>query len=69
MRSGEPWQGLPGGLWLLLATVIAINWAFKVSVEVIMTPVTYAVVGWLKRREQEDFYDTKTNFTPFSLED
>jgi uncharacterized integral membrane protein (TIGR00697 family) len=59
------------GIWSgeTLATVIAINWAFKVSVEVIMTPVTYAVVGWLKRREQEDFYDTKTNFTPFSLED
>ena len=60
---------LPLVILATLATVIAINWAFKVSVEVVMTPVTYAVVGWLKRREQEDFYDTKTNFTPFSLED
>ena len=42
---------------------------FKVMVEVVMTPATYAVVGWLKRREQEDFYDSDTNFTPFSLKD
>jgi hypothetical protein len=31
--------------------------------------VTYAIVGWLKRREHEDFYDRGTNFTPFSLQD
>lgn len=54
-----------GTLW----TVVAFNWFFKVMVEVVMTPVTYAVVGWLKRREQEDFYDTDTPFTPFSLKD
>jgi len=49
--------------------VIAFNWFFKVMVEVVMTPVTYAIVGWLKRHEHEDFYDTGTNFTPFSLKD
>ena len=49
--------------------VVAFNWAFKVGVEVMMTPVTYGVVGWLKRHEQEDFYDRATNFTPFSLAD
>jgi uncharacterized integral membrane protein (TIGR00697 family) len=59
------------GIWAgeTLATVIAVNWAFKVSVEVVMTPATYAIVGWLKRHEREDYYDTKTNFTPFSLDD
>ena len=31
--------------------------------------VAYAVVGWLKRAEREDFYDTDTDFTPWSLED
>jgi queuosine precursor transporter len=31
--------------------------------------VTYAIVGWLKRREQEDWYDRHTDFTPFSLKD
>jgi hypothetical protein len=32
-----------------------------------MTPVTYRVVAFLKRAEQEDYYDSGTNFTPFSL--
>ncbi len=49
--------------------VIAFNWAFKVSVEVVFTPVTYAIVRWLKRQENEDWYDRQTNFTPFSLKD
>ncbi|HET8698458.1 MAG TPA: VUT family protein, partial [Gammaproteobacteria bacterium] len=44
-------------------------WSFKVLVEVVLTPATYAVVGWLKRREHEDYYDVDTNFTPFSLGD
>ena len=36
-------------------------------VEVVFTPVTYAVVGWLKKAEHEDYFDNKTEFTPFSL--
>lgn len=52
-----------------MAKVIVFNWIFKVSVEVVFTPVTYAVVNFLKRAEQEDFYDTDTNFTPFSIAD
>jgi len=39
----------------------------KVGVEVVFTPVTYKIVGWLKRVEAEDYYDRDTNFTPFSL--
>ena len=35
----------------------------------IVDPVTYAIVGWLKRREHEDWYDRHTDFTPFSLKD
>ena len=49
--------------------VIAFNWVFKVAVEVLMTPVTYAVCNWLKRAEREDFYDRDTDFNPFSLKD
>ncbi|MBI5863024.1 MAG: queuosine precursor transporter [Planctomycetes bacterium] len=45
------------------------NWFFKTAVEAVMTPVTYWVVARLKRAEREDFYDDKTNFTPFSLRD
>ncbi|HVY48997.1 MAG TPA: queuosine precursor transporter [Minicystis sp.] len=59
------------GLWTsgTLVRVILFNWIFKIVVEVVMTPVTYAVVGALKRAEQEDYFDDDTNFTPFSLTD
>ncbi|HYD13055.1 MAG TPA: queuosine precursor transporter [Allosphingosinicella sp.] len=51
-----------------LATVVELGltqWGLKVAWEVILTPVTYAVVGWLKRREGVDVYDEATDFTPF----
>ena len=59
------------GIWegQTVIRTIAFNWCFKVLVEVVLTPVTYAVVGWLKRHEHEDYYDRDTNFTPFSLEE
>lgn len=45
------------------------NWVFKVLVEVVLTPVTYLVVNALKRAEREDYFDERTNFSPFSLRD
>ena len=57
------------GIWpaeQVLAVTVA-QYVLKTSWEVIMTPVTYKVVAFLKRHEHEDFYDTKTRFTPFSL--
>jgi len=59
------------GVWdnTTLVHVIGFNWLIKVSVEVIFTPLTYVIVNGLKRAESEDFYDTDTNFTPFSLQD
>jgi hypothetical protein len=36
-------------------------------VEVMFTPVTYRVVGFLKRAEHEDCYDRDTDFNPFSV--
>jgi queuosine precursor transporter len=39
----------------------------KVMVEVALTPVTCRVVGFLKRAENEDYYDRRTDFDPFSL--
>jgi uncharacterized integral membrane protein (TIGR00697 family) len=59
------------GIWETetLLSVLLFNWFFKVMVEVLMTPATYVVVGWLKRREQVDHYDSDTDFTPFSLRD
>ncbi len=49
----------------LLITLIISNYLFKTGVEIIFTPITYAVVGFLKKNEQEDYYDTETNFNPF----
>jgi queuosine precursor transporter len=51
----------------LLLTVMAGNYALKVAWEVLATPVTYRVVAFLKKKENEDFFDTDTDFTPFSL--
>src|SRR5262245_42185478 len=58
-----------GGIWTFdtLLAVIAFNWGFKIMVEVVMTPATYYIVGKLKNAENEDFFDSQTNFTPFSL--
>ena len=50
-----------------LGSVMVAQFIAKVSVEVLFTPVTYAVVGWLKRAEHEDYYDRDTKFSPFSL--
>jgi uncharacterized integral membrane protein (TIGR00697 family) len=53
--------------WSLFTTLVLTNYIFKCSVEAIMTPVTYLVVNFLKRREHEDYYDRTTNFTPFQI--
>lgn len=50
-----------------LPLVMAAQFVAKVTVEVVFTPVTYKVVAWLKRVENEDYYDRKTDFNPFSL--
>ena len=46
---------------------MAAQFVGKVAVEVVFTPVTYWIVGWLKRVEHEDYYDRDTRFTPFTL--
>jgi len=59
--------GAPGYPNRMLAAIVISNYVFKVGVEVLFTPITYAVVGFLKRREQEDYYDYQTDFNPFKL--
>jgi uncharacterized PurR-regulated membrane protein YhhQ (DUF165 family) len=58
------------GIWstdsLVKATIF--NMLFKVAIEFVFTPLTYVIVGALKRIESEDYYDRDTDFTPFSLE-
>lgn len=52
--------------WSLFWTLTITNYIFKCVIEIVMTPLTYRAVAWLKRSEKEDFYDTNTNFNPFS---
>jgi len=52
--------------WSLFLTLMLTNYLFKCGVEALMTPVTYAAVGALKRVENEDYYDRGTNFNPFA---
>ncbi|MCW5889068.1 MAG: queuosine precursor transporter [bacterium] len=57
------------GIWepALVVQVMIANYFLKSGWEVVMTPVTYRVVGFLKRAEHEDFYDRDTDFNPFTL--
>lgn len=58
------WGVLPHDL---LVAVFISNYVFKVAVEVILTPVTYAVVNFLKRAEGIDVFDVDTDFNPFHV--
>ena len=57
------------GLWEggNLLQVMLTQYLLKSGWEVMMTPLTYRVVGFLKRAEREDYYDRGTDFTPVSL--
>jgi queuosine precursor transporter len=57
------WGQPPG----LMFNLIVSGYLFKVTYEVIATPLTYAVVNYLKRAEGVDFFDRRTNFNPFML--
>jgi hypothetical protein len=51
----------------IIPKLMLVQFVGKVAVEVILTPVTYKIVGALKRAENEDHYDRDTNFSPFTL--
>ena len=58
-----------GGLFpaSLALAIIASQWLVKVVYEVLATPITYQVVNFLKRAENEDYFDWETDFNPLSL--
>ena len=58
------------GLWSTdkLLPIMMTQYVLKSAWEIIATPLTYKIVGFLKRAEHEDYYDRDTRFTPFSLE-
>ena len=53
--------------WTLVANLVVSGYLGKVLYETLMTPVTYAVVTWLKRYEGVDTYDVHTQFSPFHI--
>ncbi len=53
--------------WSHLVAVMFTQYVLKSGWEIVATPLTYRVVAFLKRAENEDYYDIGTNFTPFSL--
>ena len=50
----------------MLVRMVLSAYLIKVAVEVVATPVTYLVVGWLKQNESADTFDRGTNFNPFT---
>ena len=50
-----------------LLGVIVTQWLFKVTYEILATPLTYAVVRFLKRQEGMDVFDRNTNFNPLAM--
>lgn len=59
--------GMPDWPVQAMLMVMASQFVLKVSWEVVLTPVTYAIVGFLKRREGVDVYDEGTDFSPFRV--
>lgn len=57
------------GIWETgdVIKVALAQYVLKSTWEAVMTPVTYRIIGFLKKAENEDYYDTHTNFTPFSV--
>jgi uncharacterized integral membrane protein (TIGR00697 family) len=57
------------GVWTRedVLQVLIVNYVLKVLWEAAATPFTYRVVNFLKRAEQEDYYDRDTDFNPFTI--
>ncbi len=53
--------------WPVLGSMIVAHWLLKTAYEVVITPLTYYVVNYLKRKEGLDVYDIKTNFNPLQI--
>jgi uncharacterized integral membrane protein (TIGR00697 family) len=58
--------GVAGWSTQAVITLAITQWVIKTSWEVLLTPVTYLVVGFLKRREGVEVFDTDTDFSPFA---
>jgi queuosine precursor transporter len=50
-----------------LFIIMMSNYVFKVLIELVLMPVTYRVVKYLKKRENLDYFDNSTDFSPFKI--
>jgi len=71
-------QGLDTSIFITLAFIgtpsfvpimIVYHWLSKTAIEALATPLTYAVVSFLKKKEAVDTYDYQTSFNPFLIAD
>lgn len=53
--------------WSVIVTLVGSIYLFKVLYEVVVTPLTYVIVNWLKKAEGIDVFDKNTDFTPFKF--
>lgn len=69
-------QGLDTTIFITLAfvgttsfvpVIILYHWLAKTIIEALATPLTYAVVNSVKRKEAIDTFDYQTNFNPFLI--
>jgi uncharacterized integral membrane protein (TIGR00697 family) len=69
-------QGLDTTIFIIIAFIgttsfapimILYHWLAKTAIEVLATPLTYATVNFLKKKEGIDTYDYKTSFNPFTI--
>ena len=60
--------GNPGYPLELLGKILVVNYSFKVVWEIIAYPLTSQLLKYLKKEENEDYFDTDTDFNPFHHE-
>jgi uncharacterized PurR-regulated membrane protein YhhQ (DUF165 family) len=55
------------GIWPTqqVIEVAMVQYVLKTSWEILAVPLTYKIVSFLKQKEHEDYFDTKTDFNPF----
>ncbi len=59
--------GMPGFPLELIIKIMITNYLVKVGWEIVAYPLTQKLLVFLKRQENEDYYDYKTDFNPFHL--
>jgi len=54
--------------WNLIWIIWITNYIFKIIVEIVLLPVTYRAVAYLKKKEEVDAYDENTDFNPIAVQ-